>query len=152
MKSTSEIMLADKKFINLKEFLFQEDPDKKNYIKLPNQIRSKENTKIFNQNIINKTMWRDKKFDKYNTIFADIDKLNKNIIIGKDIKEKSFFNNKMILPKISLRNNETNFNRTMMNFNRERIKKNMIENIPQKKEKIQNIKKIRKIKSVKIKE
>ncbi len=97
-------------------------------------------------------MWRDKKFDKYNTIFSDIDKLNKNIIIGKDIKEKSFFNNKMILPKISLRNNETNFNRTMMNFNRERIKKNMIENIPQKKEKIQNIKKIRKIKSVKIKE
>ena len=80
-------------------------------------------------------MWRDKKFDKYNTIFADIDKLNKNIIIGKDIKEKSFFNNKMILPKISLRNNETNFNRTMMNFNRERIKKNMIENIPQKKKK-----------------
>ena len=152
MKSTSEIMLADKKFINLKEFLFQEEPDKKKYIKLPNQIRSKENTKIFNQNIINKTMWRDKKFDKYNTIFADIDKLNKNIIIGKDIKEKSFFNNKMILPKISLRNNETNFNRTMMNFNRERIKKNMIENIPQKKEKIQNIKKIRKIKSVKIKE
>ena len=152
MNSTSEIILADKKFINLKEFLFQEEPDKKKYIKLPNQRQSKENTKIFNQNIINKTMWRDKKFDKYNTIFSDIDKLNKNIIIGKDIKEKSFFNNKMILPKISLRNNETNFNRTMMNFNRERIKKNMIENIPQKKEKIQNIKKIRKIKSVKIKE
>ena len=33
MNSTSEIILADKKFINLKEFLFQEEPDKKKIYK-----------------------------------------------------------------------------------------------------------------------
>ena len=148
-KSTSEIILADKNFVNLKEFLFQDDQDKKKYIKLPHNRQIKENTKIFNQNIINKTIWKETRFDKYKTTFADIDKLNKNIIIGKQMKEKkekNFINNKMILPKISLRNNETNFNRTVMNFNRERIKKSVMENNPQKREKI----KIRKINSVKI--
>ena len=150
MKSTSEIILADNKFINLKEFLFPDEHDKKKFMKLPNQRAKKENKKIFNQNIINKTIWRDKKFDKFKTIFSDIDKLNKNIIIGKEMKEQSFFsNNKMILPKISLRNNETNFNRTMMNFNRERNKKSMMESIPSKREKILKIKKI-KVNSVKI--
>ena len=127
----------------------QDDQDKKKYIKLPHNRQIKENTKIFNRNIINKTIYKETGFDKYKTTFADIDKLNKNIIIGKQMKEKkekSFINNKMILPKISLRNNETNFNRTVMNFNRERIKKSVMENNPQKREKI----KIRKINSVKI--
>ena len=147
-KSTSEIILSDKKFNNLKELLFQDDNDKNTYIKLPNRIQMNKNNKIFNRNILNKTVWRDNNLDKFKTIFSDIDKMNKNIIMGKEMNEKKYFNNKMILPKLSLRNNETNFNRTMMNFSRERIKKSMWGNVPQK---IQKIKKIRKINSVKYK-
>ena len=149
VKSTSEIILTAKNFIKLKELLFQDDKDKNTYIKLPYHIQTNKNNKIFNKNMLNKTVWRDNSLDKFKTIFSDIDKMNKNIIMGKEIDEKKYFNNKMILPKLSLRNNETNFNRTMMNFSRERIKKSMWENVSQKIEKIQKLKNIRKINSVK---
>ena len=150
IKSTSEIILTDKKFINLKELLFHDDKDKNKFIKnIPNNInrKIKENMNIFNQNVI-LTSLRKIEFKK---IFSDVDKLNKDLISGNVTNDKLYFNNRAILPKISNRKNETNFNRTMINFNRERVKKSMWEKYVQKKENItSDSKKIRKVNSVKL--
>lgn len=150
IKSTSEIILTDKKFINLKEILFHDDKDKNKFIKnIPDNInrKIKENMNIFNQNVILNSL-RKKEFKK---IFSDVDKLNKDLISGNATNEKLYFNNRAILPKISNRKNETNFNRTMINFNRERVKKSMWEKYIQKKENITgDSKKIRKVNSVKL--
>ena len=151
IKSTSEIILTDKKFINLKELLFHDDKDKNKFIKnIPDKInrKIKENMNIFNQNVILTSLMK-KEFKK---IFSDVDKLNKDLISGNVTNDKLYFNNRAILPKISNRKNETNFNRTMINFNRERVKKSMWEKYIQKKENITgDSKKIRKVNSVKIK-
>ena len=150
IKSTSEIILTDKKFINLKEILFHDDKDKNKFIKnIPDNInrKIKENMNIFNQNVILNSL-RKKEFKK---IFSDVDKLNKDLISGNATNDKLYFNNRAILPKISNRKNETNFNRTMINFNRERVKKSMWEKYVQKKENItSDSKKIRKVNSVKL--
>ena len=150
IKSTSEIILTDKKFINLKELLFHDDKDKNKFIKnIPDNInrKIKENMNIFNQNVIF-TSLRKIEFKK---IFSDVDKLNKDLISGNVTNDKLYFNNRAILPKISNRKNETNFNRTMINFNRERVKKSMWEKYIQKKENITgDSKKIRKVNSVKL--
>ena len=150
IKSTSEIILTDKKFINLKELLFHDDKDKNKFIKnIPDNInrKIKENMNIFNQNVILNSL-RKKEFKK---IFSDVDKLNKDLISGNATNDKLYFNNRAILPKISNRKNETNFNRTMINFNRERVKKSMWEKYVQKKENItSDSKKIRKVNSVKL--
>ena len=150
IKSTSEIILTDKKFINLKEILFHDDKDKNKFIKnIPDNIniKIKENMNIFNQNVILNSL-RKKEFKK---IFSDVDKLNKDLISGNVTNDKLYFNNRAILPKISNRKNETNFNRTMINFNRERVKKSMWEKYIQKKENITgDSKKIRKVNSVKL--
>ena len=150
IKSTSEIILTDKKFINLKEILFHDDKDKNKFIKnIPDNInrKIKENMNIFNQNVI-LTSLRKIEFKK---IFSDVDKLNKDLISGNVTNDKLYFNNRAILPKISNRKNETNFNRTMINFNRERVKKSMWEKYVQKKENItSDSKKIRKVNSVKL--
>ena len=150
IKSTSEIILTDKKFINLKELLFHDDKDKNKFIKnIPDKInrKIKENMNIFNQNVILNSL-RKKEFKK---IFSDVDKLNKDLISGNVTNDKLYFNNRAILPKISNRKNETNFNRTMINFNRERVKKSMWEKYVQKKENItSDSKKIRKVNSVKL--
>ena len=150
IKSTSEIILTDKKFINLKELLFHDDKDKNKFIKnIPDKInrKIKENMNIFNQNVILNSL-RKKEFKK---IFSDVDKLNKDLISGNATNDKLYFNNRAILPKISNRKNETNFNRTMINFNRERVKKSMWEKYVQKKENItSDSKKIRKVNSVKL--
>ena len=150
IKSTSEIILTDKKFINLKELLFHDDKDKNKFIKnIPDKInrKIKENMNIFNQNVI-LTSLRKIEFKK---IFSDVDKLNKDLISGNVTNDKLYFNNRAILPKISNRKNETNFNRTMINFNREGVKKSMWEKYVQKKENItSDSKKIRKVNSVKL--
>ena len=150
IKSTSEIILTDKKFINLKEILFHDDKDKNKFIKnIPDKInrKIKENMNIFNQNVILTSLMK-KEFKK---IFSDVDKLNKDLISGNATNDKLYFNNRAILPKISNRKNETNFNRTMINFNRERVKKSMWEKYVQKKENITgDSKKIRKVNSVKL--
>lgn len=150
IKSTSEIILTDKKFINLKELLFHDDKDKNKFIKnIPDKInrKIKENMNIFNQNVI-LTSLRKIEFKK---IFSDVDKLNKDLISGNVTNDKLYFNNRAILPKIANRKNETNFNRTMINFNRERVKKSMWEKYVQKKENItSDSKKIRKVNSVKL--
>ena len=150
IKSSSEIILTDKKFINLKEILFHDDKDKNKFIKnIPDKInrKIKENMNIFNQNVI-LTSLRKIEFKK---IFSDVDKLNKDLISGNVTNDKLYFNNRAILPKISNRKNETNFNRTMINFNRERVKKSMWEKYVQKKENItSDSKKIRKVNSVKL--
>ena len=150
IKSTSEIILTDKKFINLKELLFHDDKDKNKFIKnIPDKInrKIKENMNIFNQNVILTSLMK-KEFKK---IFSDVDKLNKDLISGNVTNDKLYFNNRAILPKISNRKNETNFNRTMINFNRERVKKSMWEKYVQKKENItSDSKKIRKVNSVKL--
>ena len=150
IKSTSEIILTEKKFINLKELLFHDDKDKNKFIKnIPDNInrKIKENMNIFNQNVILTSLMK-KEFKK---IFSDVDKLNKDLISGNVTNDKLYFNNRAILPKISNRKNETNFNRTMINFNRERVKKSMWEKYVQKKENItSDSKKIRKVNSVKL--
>ena len=51
----------------------------------------------------------------------------------------------MVLPKLSVKNNETNFNKTMLNFVRERTKKIAFEEYIQKKENTSKRKKIKKI-------
>jgi len=148
LKSTSEIVLGKEKFINLKELLFHDDKEK--FIKItPYNNRHKKNVVLFNQYRNKSSEKRENKFSDVKKSFYDIDNLNKNLITGKASNQTILFN-KMVLPKISIRNNETNFNRTMMNFNRERTKK-VIEGFSLNKDKdnILNVKKIRKIKSVK---
>ena len=58
-------------------------------------------------------------------------------------------NGKMILPQISFKNNEINFNRTMLNFSRDRTKKSIWEEYIQKKENDSKRKKFKKINIVK---
>ena len=148
MKSTSEIVLGTEKFINLKELLFHDDKEK--FVKItPYNSRHKNNKILFNQYRHKSSEKRENKFSDAKKRFYDIDNLNKNLITGKASNQTILFN-KIVLPKISIRNNETNFNRTMMNFNRERTKK-VIEGFSLNKDKdnILNVKKIRKIKSVK---
>ena len=65
--------------------------------------------------------------------------MNKNIILGTAGYEK-LFNKNFVLPKLSIKNNEINFNRTMLNFNRERNKKTMLEEFIQRKSNIPIIK------------
>ena len=147
-KSTSEIFLDNEKFMKLKNILFHDNDDKINRI-IPYNKRSRENDNLFvnrNQSSIRN---RKKKVLEIRKKFNDVDNLNKNIITGKNtqITRK---NPNMVLPKLSLKNNETNFNRTMINFVRERTKKVMWEEYVQKKENNSKRKKNRKINSVKL--
>ena len=147
LKSSSEIVLGNEKFINLKELLFHDDKEK--YIKImPYSNKHKNNITLFKHNRIQSSQGMDEKISSNKKRFYEIDNLNKNLITGK-IDSQSIIFQKMVLPKISLKNNETNFNRTMINFFRERNKKPMFDNFEQKKYGIIRLKKVRKIKSVK---
>ena len=147
-KSTSEIFLDNEKFMKLKNILFHDNDDKINRI-IPYNKRSRENDNLFvnrNQSSIRN---RKKKVLEIRKKFNDVDNLNKNIITGKNT-QITIKNPNMVLPKLSLKNNETNFNRTMINFVRERTKKVMWEEYVQKKENNNKRKKNRKINSVKL--
>ena len=78
----------------------------------------------------------------------DIDNFNKNIITGKVISQRTV-NGKMVLPKISLRNNEINFNKTMITLNKERTKKTIWEDYLRKKQNDIKTKKFKKVNPVK---
>ena len=146
-RSTSEIILENEKLIKLKYLLFHDNDDKIKKI-IPYNDRTKEKENLFdykNQSSIRK---KSKKVIGFKNKYSDIDNLNKNIITGNATQQKTN-NKKMILPKLSLKNNETNFNRTMINFVRERTKKVVWEEYVQKKENNSKRKKIRKVKSVK---
>ena len=76
---------------------------------------------------------RNKKVIRIKKRFNDIDDLNRDIITGNAVQQMDK-NSKIVLPKLSLKNNETNFNKTMINFVRERTKKAMWEEYIRQKE------------------
>ena len=144
LKSSSQIVLENKKLVNLKELLFHDSKD--TLINKPYNKILKENnsyTNIFHRYKIPPVLKQNNKLSDLRKIFSDVDKFNKNIITGKASQEKLYYNNiGMVLPKISKKNEETNFNKTMINFNRERTKKVIWEGFLQNKENIKKIKKI----------
>ena len=153
LKSSSQIVLENKKMVNLKEILFHDNQDiliNKPYNKILKENNSF--TNIFIRNKIPTILKQNDKLSDLKKMFSDVDKFNKNIITGKATQEKIYYNNLgMVLPKISKKNEETNFNRTMINFNRERTKKVIWEGFLQKKESMKEIKKIKKINFTKVK-
>ena len=137
LKSISEIFSEKDNFIKLKKILFhdKEDNNKNKFNKLnPYKI------KTINKDILFE--YRNKSTKHINSVkkkFDEIDNLNKNIILGTAGYEK-LFNKNFVLPKLSIKNNEINFNRTMLNFNHERNKKTMLEEFIQRKSNIPIIK------------
>ena len=131
-KSTSEIFLDNEKFIKLKNILFHDNDEKITRI-IPYNERLRENDRLFGYRNQSSIRSRKKKVLEIRKKFNDIDDLNKNIITGK-ATQITIKNPNMVLPKLSLKNNETNFNRTMINFVRERTKKAMWEEYIRQKE------------------
>jgi hypothetical protein len=149
-KSTSEIFLDNEKFIKLKNILFHDNDEKITRI-IPYNERLRENDRLFGYRNQSSIRSRKKKVLEIRKKFNDIDDLNKNIITGK-ATQITIKNHNMVLPKLSLKNNETNFNRTMINFVRERTKKAMWEEYVQKKENNNKMKKNKRTNSVKLNE
>ena len=149
-KSTSEIFLDNEKFIKLKNILFHDNDEKITRI-IPYNERLRENDRLFGYRNQSSIRSRKKKVLEIRKKFNDIDDLNKNIITGK-ATQITIKNPNMVLPKLSLKNNETNFNRTMINFVRERTKKVMWEEYVQKKENNNKMKKNKRTNSVKLNE
>ena len=149
-KSTSEIFLDNEKFIKLKNILFHDNDEKITRI-IPYNERLRENDRLFGYRNQSSIRSRKKKVLEIRKKFNDIDDLNKNIITGK-ATQITIKNPNMVLPKLSLKNNETNFNRTMINFVRERTKKAMWEEYVQKKENNNKMKKNKRTNSVKLNE
>ena len=150
LKSSSEIVIDNKKYINLKEILFHNDTDKNLFNKItPDNKRSINNMFLFNQNRYHSSIRKNSKLIEVTKMFNDVDTLNRELITGKAHQQRIFHDN-YILPKIPNKNNDINFNRTMINFNRERTKKSNWEDYVQKKESTKNIKKIKRFNSVKI--
>ena len=147
LKSTSEIVLDNEKFINLKKLLFHDNKD--NFIGItPYNNNHKKIIRLF-KNYRNKSSGRRKdESPKIKKRFEAIDNLNKNLMTGKTTNQTIIYN-KIVLPKISIRNSETNFHRTMMNFNRHRTKK-VIEDNSLKKDSSVKVKRLRKVNSVKL--
>ena len=104
---------------------------------------------LFNQNRYHSSIRKNSKLIEVTKMFNDVDTLNRELITGKAHQQRIFHDN-YILPKIPNKNNDINFNRTMINFNRERTKKSNWEDYVQKKESTKNIKKIKRFNSVKI--
>ena len=143
LKSASEIILENEKLMKLKEVLFHENENKITRID-PYRIKPKEKDNLFEFRNQSSLRQRNKKIQELKKKFNDIDNFNKNIITGKATYNK-INNSKMVLPKLSVKNNETNFNKTMLNFVRERTKKIAFEEYIQKKENTSKRKKIKKI-------
>ena len=125
VQSKSEIYSPNEQFPKLKEILLHDDQNEK---KIMIKLQKDKNRKFENilgnrkQSSINRnnSMIEERKLKKK---YLDIDNFNKNLIMGMAVPERSN-NRKMILPKISWRNlNELNFNNTMTQFHRTRIKK-----------------------------
>lgn len=129
LKSTSEIHLSNEKLLKLKEILFHDKNDK-----VMPYIHKQKNSDLFEYKNKSSIRNRNKHIKKFKNMFYEVDNFNENLVKGIVMHEKSK-NNSMVLPKISKKNNETNFNKTMLTFNRERTKNNMWEKYIQKKEK-----------------
>ena len=124
-KSSSEIILENEKVMKLKEVLFH---DKANEIIniYDSKNKPEETENIFEYRNKSSIRKRNKKIMEIKKKFNDIDNLNKNLVAGKITHEK-IKNPQMVLPVLSLKNNETNFNRTVVHFMRERTKKGLWE-------------------------
>ena len=125
LSSSSQIILKNKKFVNLKQLLFHDNKDEftnESYNKLIKGNKSFSN--LFSRNKIQIALKQKNKLLNIRKMFYDIDKFNKSIITGKATLGKIFNNKKgMVLPKLSKKNEETNFKRNIINFIRERTKK-----------------------------
>ena len=151
IKSSSEINIENGKLKKFKELLFHDNDFRATFI---NPNRNKKLDKINNlfefrnQSSINV---KNKNENNIETNYNEIDTLNKNIILGNAVYQRTL-NKNMVLPKISSKYNETNFsNKTMLSFIRERTKKSFWEDYMQKNIDINNSKKkkIKKVKSIK---
>ena len=149
-KSSSELFLENEKLVKLKEALFS----KNNNDYLFNKINQNANRQTDIHNLFdykNKSLMKQKSIKTLhikNNIYKDIDNFNKNIMMGRTAQSKAV-NGKMILPKISFKNNEINFNKSMLNFARDRTKKRIWEEYIQKKQNDSKRKKVKKISVVK---
>ena len=132
-KSTSEIVLDNDKFIKLKQILFHDKEDKKAKFNLNKNKNVSEKYNLLEYKNKSSLRQRNKKVLEIRKRFNDIDNFNKNLITGNAVQQM-FKNSTIILPKLSLKNNVTNFNKTMVNFVRERTKKSMWEEYIRQKE------------------
>ena len=132
-KSTSEIVLDNDKFIKLKQILFHDKEDKKAKFNLNKNKNASEKYNLLEYKNKSSLRQRNKKVLEIRKRFNDIDNFNKNLITGNAVQQM-FKNSTIILPKLSLKNNVTNFNKTMVNFVRERTKKSMWEEYIRQKE------------------
>ena len=148
-KSSSELFLENEKFIKLKEALFTHNHNEiySNQI-MPYKNKQTDIRNLCEYKIQSSMRNRSKKVFLIKNNYKDIDTFNKNIMMGSTVHQK-VMNGKMILPQISFKNNEINFNRTMLNFSRDRTKKSIWEEYIQKKENDSKRKKFKKINIVK---
>ena len=148
-KSSSELFLENEKFIKLKEALFTHNHNEiySNQI-MPYKNKQTDIRNLCEYKIQSSMRNRSKKVFLIKNNYKDIDTFNKNIMMGSAVHQK-VMNGKMILPQISFKNNEINFNRTMLNFSRDRTKKSIWEEYIQKKENDSKRKKFKKINIVK---
>ena len=132
IKSNSEIFGMNDKFPKLKQILFHDDENDKTMIDIPkNEKQSFENIlKIGKYNYMgknkkNRSMIEENKYK--NKSYFDVDNFNKKLIMGNlDLERKH--NRNRFLPKISGRKN-INYNNTMIQFHRTRIKKGSMDEI-----------------------
>ena len=131
-KSTSsELFTNNDKYPILKEILFGEDKYDKttNYPFTENDGKKIKMENIFKNDNKNSSDGFSHKniFAKNMKIkFSDMDKFNKNLIMGTFLPEKTY-NQKLVLPRIKKNNfgREMGFDKTMSQFFRERTKKNI---------------------------
>ena len=132
-KSTSEIVLDNDKLKKLKQILFHDKEDEKIKLNRHKNKNTSEKDIILEYRNKSSIRQRNKKVIRIKKRFNDIDDLNRDIITGNAVQQMDK-NSKIVLPKLSLKNNETNFNKTMINFVRDRTKKSMWEEYIRQKE------------------
>ena len=148
VKSSSEININTDKLNKFKELLFHDNDFRTTYIKPYKNTLSDKNNSIFE--FRNQSSIKTKNKNKQNSTkkYNEMDTFNKNIILGNTIYQRTL-NKNMVLPKISMKNNETNYsNRTMINFIRERSKKSVWKDYMEKRENDSKKKKVKKVKSI----
>ena len=136
MKSNSEIFTSNEKFPILKQILLHEDRNEKLMMMKMKENNNKEIENILgnrklssmtrNKNGNKRTMMEERILNKKK--YFDVDDFNKRLIMGNAVQERTI-NRKMVLPKISWRKNDINFNNTMSHFHRTRIKKGNMDDI-----------------------
>ena len=135
INSRSEIFSSNEKFPKLKQILLHEESNEQ----LMKIKMEKKNIKEFENILGNKKQSSTGRNNKsmieinnnYNKNYFDVDNFNKKIIMGIAVPERTN-NRKIVLPKISMRNN---FNNTMTQFHRTRIKKGNIDDFSENKNK-----------------